>query len=405
MIVGDDLLANVTAPNGRIGKIEAAGGDIGASGSPVTIIAKQSDVSIHSIRYISADNIHANITSNHNFTPGTGLDAKIGRIKAETGVITGSITTRGIAGSVTEGAGGVYSTGNFSANIVSDLSIESTLDIGGELFSGTTVRIGALSSGGSVRIGATAGLEGQIVITDAFANGGWFGPITIGTGGSQIVIDPANTAFPPEVDYAQTSAQLGGGAIGVVPFDCHRTDCSPLEEAFIEQPASVPSTIRIRHYGPVTFATGTMPYVITKKLYPCDSDPWAECCETSCSATDISNLFTAALGSNPRDVILTPVSGFTWPDDRTEFCFKPVASGTNALKCSVVSPWNVAVSAYKYRFLVGIPCGSADLVGGDGEVDSADLAAWIQNPIDLNGDGLANDADLALILQAMGESE
>ncbi|MBC7835493.1 MAG: hypothetical protein H7Y88_10405 [Phycisphaerales bacterium] len=408
VFVGGDLFGDVKAESGRIGQI-VAGGDIGASGSPVTITAKQSDVSIHSIRSISADNIHANITSNLNFVPGTGLDAKIGRIKAETGVITGSITTRGVAGTVAEGAGGVCSTGNFSADIASDLSIESTLDIGGELLSGTTVRIGALSSGGSITIDANAGLEGQIIITDAFSNGGWFDPVTIGTGGSQIVIDPANTSFPPEVDYTQTSAQLGGGAIGVVPFDNHRADCSPLEEAFIEQPANVPSTIRIRHYGPITFAWGTMPYVITRKLYPCDSDPWAECCQTSCGATDISNLFTAALGSSAnggtaRDVILTPVSGFTWPDDRTEFCFKPVTSGTNRLKCSGV-PNEPSVYAYKYRFLVGIPCGSADLVGGDGEVDSADLAAWMQNPIDLNGDGLANDADLALILQAMGETE
>jgi hypothetical protein len=149
---------------------------------------------------------------------------------------------------------------------------------------GHTVRFGAYLRG-YVFVHDNAGLGGQVIITNVFDGGA----VVIGTGGSQISIQ--------DRDYTETSAQLGGGAVGIPPYFLHLPDCVPPHNedgacGFATESEVWPSsfgggtrdTIKLRHKGPVFNSSSNVPvavYVQSVFLCSCgrydgDHTSWAD---------------------------------------------------------------------------------------------------------------------------------
>lgn len=95
----------------------------------------------------------------------------------------------------------------------------------------------------------------------------WQGPVIIGT----TTLDPHPVSPPPTaVEYPNLAGSLGGGAVGLVPFALHRTDCVPVHDTFINDMSARPgpnNPIRMRHYGLVNWDTmGTLkPFKIERR--------------------------------------------------------------------------------------------------------------------------------------------
>lgn len=197
--------------------------------------------------------------------------------------------------------------GDLDADINVRVAVHRNIRIGGVLPHNRTITIdGAISEQGSIHIETPGGLQGQIIINsrrgDCLNNiyptlnnrlddpeEAWGGPIIIGdpTSDNAIILDGAvrdengnviwfpngvNTGQPcpqpgdthviyceaepilENIYYEYTSAQLGGGAIGLVPFRLHHNDSEPptgtemTETAFF---ATYAGAINLRHYGPI----------------------------------------------------------------------------------------------------------------------------------------------------------
>ena len=105
-----------------------------------------------------------------------------------------------------------------------------------------------------VTILADQGMTGQIIINGANAGSTWTAPVTIGSvsGPGPIVLDPAlfaNGAYP------DTPATLGGGSVGLAPFNQHMQASLPVKDGTITDDASALNSVRMRFYGPVEIDT------------------------------------------------------------------------------------------------------------------------------------------------------
>ncbi len=97
---------------------------------------------------------------------------------------------------------------------------------------------------------------GQIIINASDASEVWTAPVKI----DGITIDDGATQPGDAPYYEALSSSLGGGAIGLVPFNLHKTDCLPAHapagscepfETRVWPDEIERQTIVLRHYGPV----------------------------------------------------------------------------------------------------------------------------------------------------------
>ena len=229
-------------------------------------------------------------------------------------------------------------------------------------------------------------LEGQIIINQNDNGSDWLGKISASTYG----IGPGEGGSEESPDYTLLSADLGGGAIGLVPFDLHTTDCDPVQYATVSEPAGGPAlqSVRIRHYGPVfdNSASG-MPVTVERKLafYPV----WV----------DVTDEFEAEVDTLTRDLIVSDadggdLDGFECP---ALYRIKPVSGDLICDGTAELLADEVDVAAYTYQ--INVQC-KADL-SINGMVDEPDTAIWAQNPVDVNVDGLVDTQDLADILSSL----
>lgn len=189
--------------------------------------------------------------------------------------------------------------------------------------------------------------------------------------------------------YVETAASLGGGSIGIAPFDLHGESCLPPDGSVVEALPGLTATVR--HYGPVTFTAA--PMTVSRRPVG-TTDPFL----------DVTNdfVFAATAGdANSVDVSKSASgAGFVAAFD---YRIEPTAN----LRSAGVAG-EPAVASYVYTITALIGCGVADL-NGDGVVDGVDLAfllnAWgpcAGCPEDLNGDGTVDGLDLAFLLNMFG---
>ncbi len=152
-----------------------------------------------------------------------------------------------------------------------------TVRVGGVFPPNRTFKIGGRLRGpdGSGFTGgmqfAQGGLQGQVIINADSAGFQWLGDVVAG---ASLLSHPSGS----DGSYTQPSSVLGGGAVGLVPFDLHDEDCAPANGgiaspveflvtkfchlrgnpsgSFVFSQAT-DETLRLRFYGPVLANNGT----------------------------------------------------------------------------------------------------------------------------------------------------
>ncbi len=266
---------DITSSGGAIDELVSSNGNVGAFGAPINIRAATK------IRAIQALAIYANISG----ATGYEDDVTIGHIASTSGPIVGSITaltfgdrpsgsslTRAII-SKTDLDADVFLYGTVDVTDAPRAQIKVT-DNGYSLLPNRSIIIGGSLDGSSgddshiALVFPANGLEGQVIINANNSSGVWEAAATIGS----IKIDNARSQ-PEQAPYyrygTMVGTTLGGGAIGLVPFNVNDVDCEPenastvCEVGTLEWPdESVRETLVIRHYGPVFEVGGALPVIV-----------------------------------------------------------------------------------------------------------------------------------------------
>ncbi len=291
-VVSGDFLADLSVTGGSIILLDVAG-SIGTGSGLVSIDCIASG-SGGTIEFIRAAEIHADITA----------DLNVQHIETTTGVFRGSLIADEFSGGSSAGldvagdldadvtvdyvfrpiviAGsildGVTFTVNNNVSIDSNGSIQvlddldGTLIVGGTLASNRTLYIAdavrgtidigtlagileidnILSSSGLVAVrgslsGAVTiaddGLAGQVIVNagNLGTPGVWSGTVTVGS----IVLGPGQSPPYQSPHYGVLSSALGGGAVGLAPFNLHPADCDPPHGASLGFDPT--TTVYLRH--------------------------------------------------------------------------------------------------------------------------------------------------------------
>jgi hypothetical protein len=234
----------------------------------------------------------------------------------------------------------------------------------------------------------TAGLGGQIVFNaDGHPGGTWAAPIYVGPqdDGERVVLTGPG--------YDETAESLGGGSVGLVPFDLHASSCAPVSGAAV--PAGTPGdplVVRLRHYGPVRIDGPTPLFVERRPLGGGAYEPVPSGALDVTVAPDDAN--TVVVGPAPGRVGFA--GGFTYRIEPSQ-----------DLVCAIAVARPVAWSAAYELTVEGATC-DADF-DGDGVVGIRDLVIFLSIwgpckacPEDLDRDGRVSVGDLLTLLKRWG---
>ncbi len=277
---------DIISTAGSIQELYNTVGNTGSSGNPIDIRAAVN------IGIVGGLSIYANIYG----SPGYEDTVTVGRVQSATGPIVGSIRMATF-GSVENGTRKICPGTNLDADVTilgtmdftsSSTTVRPTITVNSsyKLLSGRTIFIGDSLLGQSTEESPIAldfqagGLQGQVIINGNDDSGVWTAPVEIGT----IKLDNARSQPNQAPYYQYKHTGLGGGAIGLVPFNVNDVDCEPEHDSIVcdvgtrEWPdESVRETIVIRHYGPVVDArSGDIPVVVESKSLDCPSCSWSE---------------------------------------------------------------------------------------------------------------------------------
>ncbi|MBM4109550.1 MAG: hypothetical protein FJ255_12205 [Phycisphaerae bacterium] len=316
----------------------SVGGTVGGPGSHATIRSQT-----HEIGSIDcAGNIHAHIeTGNAGVGPG---DYRIRRVRSTNGSFFGSLvaddfwgwfpspTGGGVRGLYLEAPG---------ARLEADVFLKS--------YAGTPptgpapeLRLREIPAGRSLRFRQSLytpvtilgpNLKGQIVVNAVNFGFSWSAPVTVD-----------GVTLAPMPNYSNLSAGLGGGAVGVVPFNLHKQDCSPPDGGMVGWPGAY--SVTVRHYGPVVIENSASDVTpMTVEWFNPNSQQWE----------DISGDFAyARSATNPRDVIVTSLIPNLDFDGAVTYRIRPRTTGANRLLCDpgvLAVSHAVPVAPYTYTII------------------------------------------------------
>ena len=307
-----NILGDIRAPLGRIAFIRADV-DIGTAASPVLIEAK------HYIRNISqALNVYADINARANGGAGTISKIIVDRF-------VGSLEARTMS---TQPSGG-----KLSFNVELDATITF-----GESYAGANRTI-------EVPVG---GLTTQIIFNaDNIPGAVWDAPVKIGFDG-----DPDQVILTGP-GYNITAESLGGGSVGLAPFDLHDESCVPANGDTVSLKCAGPDLqVKLRHYGPITL-NANAPLIIERRTAG-TNDPFA-----ALSSTDFVYSF------DPADWNSLLVSGAPGADGfETGYEYRLIA--TADLMCDQVTG-NPPVSWDSPDYRVTVLPGCQGVLNGSGD--------------------------------------
>ena len=332
------------------------GGTIGTPDRPVEIATGGP------VRMIEADAIHAHID--------TTLDPNdlgfFGGMTTRNGDFTGSLIARTLTsfGRDPGATCALKINGDFDAFVYFENGTRNErpdapeIDIAGAIKPGAVLSLATLIfsdpslPGAQVSVGADNGLGGQIIagneVAISFADPN---SIVIGTQ-NKLVVTPG-TRF-----YEKTADELGGGAIGIAPFNFHQRECFPRhnETVNLAEGERLEAAV-IRLYGPAYSALAQPAFVIEHRATP--TAQW----------TDRSDDFIVTLAENEADasrrIDVTGYAGaFFGPG---EWRLRPQ---DDSIRCAFVrgTPTIRFDSEYDddtYRFVVTGGCQPGQLSGPD----------------------------------------
>lgn len=438
---------DVSALNGSINSI--LGGNVGAAGNPAWIAFRGGPNAPGQPNSRLQDfvgwTVHARIESAEASDPAEA--AQVYRFITHSG-FTGSLR---IGAQVTPNAGAQLTEpifrigGDLDADVTFVNNAPGRIDIGGEFKPGRTFRLGtSLGCAGPAEpldvntpggcpgtpmpscngydarftIGAEQGLKGLVIVGNRaelgtqLPAGQWHERLFVGTGGPSPLTVGGDRCFN-NAEYLWTSADLGGGSVGVVPFRIHPLDSYPPRGTnFAAGAVPADPEFLVRFYGPVYWdsaLTEARPVRLERRpigddiwrdTYPCDVFEYALSPDgltviMSDSLGEPGNV-QLALGYEYRIVPRTgPTPGTLHPD---------------ALRCDIEALNAPAVAEQEaVWFSVGLACHSRD-VDGSGQVGVDDLALVIAEwgsagchlQADADRDGNVGLDDLSLIIDQWG---
>lgn len=246
----------------------------------------------------------------------------------------------------------------------------------------------------------------------------------------EVLIGPDQPAPHAAPYYKALSHTFGGGAVGLAPFNFHQfagpapasradLDCNPWHTEFIvvgdcEEVTSLNAAV-IDHYGPV-YADGSGPHyrIEFRPAFTAPGNPtWYDV--SAQFEVDTAATATSSTSTN-RAVRIVPVptnsNGF---EAAGTFRFRPL---DGKIKCAgVTGNPDVAYDSgivsgdfgnttsgtqhHWYQFRVGLsPCPGGSPLFENDRVNPSDIAAWIDEPFEVNMDGQICQQDLADLLAA-----
>ncbi len=232
---------------------------------------------------------------------------------------------------------------NGLAGIAIDGKVNGTITIGDELDSQIAIRNDQNS-------GDPGALLGQIIVNASNAGKQWLKNIVLGTGAGTITVGPNESQPDDAPSYDRASADIGGGAIGLVPFNLHGADSNPAVGAIVLNTHFL-TQVRIRHYGPITIdQTGGQSGVLAVKIerrtsyYPgnnnSNNNPWSDVSSRwSLSDISVSGRDLLVAGDPTEEPVPDQfICGY-------EYRITPIAA---RVSCDIASP--VDVTAWTYQF-------------------------------------------------------
>jgi hypothetical protein len=191
------VLANVSAGGSILTGIVASGNIGSTSTTPTITWGTKTANSSTRLELVQAANIYASITA---ASPISGSRGSVSKIRATSGTFSGSLSGLGFTGGSAGDPSGIITVGSLAANVnmVSPLSSASFIK------AGTTLA-------GAITLPAS-GLVGQIIPNALNGSSAWTGTVTIG--GTSLGLNY----------YSNVSSDLGGGAVGLVPYHVYPSD-------------------------------------------------------------------------------------------------------------------------------------------------------------------------------------
>lgn len=380
---GGNITGHVKAENSTINKVLASGTIGVSSGSQSNIWAKSG------ITRVEGSTIYANIQANKAGSGG------IQELVTNSGDLVGSLSANHLSGSF---GVGMDIAGDLDADVTFADFVYDPITIDGDILSGATLTMtngfgttAPINIGGSLAGDITVGagdLLHQININAANGSGTWTGDVTVGS-----------TTLSAIPYYSQLSTPLGGGSVGLVPFNFHGAECNPINATGLNSP---PTQVLIEHYGPVSIPTGNPPVTVeeAEDSWPIGGSP---------SWSDVTANYDYAIASGTgRKLQITPKSGQAFHSGSLYRISPAGASSTNRLRCSGVTGSPEAVYVYDatqdffdnyYHFAVYF---SGFDLNQSGDVDSDDVMLWLLAPVDLDEDDDADLDDLELLQTEAG---
>ena len=398
---GLDLNATVASRAGGIESI-TVGRDLGSAGRPViyanaprgtfaiedlivdgTIGTANSMVDIDtagSVRLIEADAIFADI----DLELDSAQPGFLAGLTTRTGDFTGSLIARSLTGFAgwnqapckVSIAGDLNAAIRFTNGIRNENPTGPEVDIAGSLtkFASITTRAMFRTDtslpAGEIHIGAEQGLAGQIVIGSGSIND-FPEPAKVRVGTANPLVVSQATRF-----YTDSFDSMGGGAIGVAPFNFHTTESFPDHNEVIALDSEHQLVrVVIRLYGPA-FAEAAPIHMIVEHL-PEGSNTWVD------RSTDFYLETPESEQNATRELVMHALTGQRF--DAGQWRMRPVA-GT--IKCALAKgnpdvQFDSEYADNTYRFTVtgGSDCPApGGLTTPDGQFDSDEAAGIILVP-------------------------
>lgn len=378
--IDGDLGGDIDADEGNVGVVVVTG----AIGSPTSLVSLAADGDID---VVQAGEIHAVITAADSISEISALgNATEGSVTySGSGDLRGEIIADDIS-AASQTPGILAARDAIGTAVSDDWSFAEIPDLSGHQ---PSIRIGRTLDSSLTIATSNGDLAGEILVNtndDSMDPGGWDGSVKVGS----------TTLSPPY--YSETTATLGGGAVGLVPYRLHRDDCDPPHDSTVIDVYLLEiqgfETVCVYQgfetigsfYGPVEYVGSGDPFTVQLK----DDDTY--------QTVGWGDLEMVADGDSRRFSIERD-SG-QWPAGEYR-----IFANVNDLDCRY-APTGTKVSttdAY-YEFEIA-DCGQMLLqtfdCNGDQELCPEDMATWASYPQDFNGDSSTDATDLVILENAI----
>ncbi len=274
----------------------------------------------------------------------------------------------------------------------------------GPLQPNQTISIGN-SHFGQIIIDEPNGLAGQIIFNaNAGGASGW------GVGG---LVALAQAHGDPRLftqrEYQRNTAPIGGGAIGVAPFNVRGRESLPQPFAVVNRTphrvwpgaAGDRETVVMTFDGPVTSQTDQV-LMIERASSATSCPPGEPCIPEFKPVTDVFDVLVAP-PNHPREVWISPKSRFaggvgTFGGGQWIYRVTPRTDEFTTILKSAQTNTVAPVSQFSYSFIVD----SFDITQ-DRRLTPDDAVAWITAPADVDGDDAVDGNDLSTLITAIAE--